>query len=96
MPPSDDKPGTVQIPADLTAADARRLVGDLRARLDGAAGPIRVELAGDDLSGEPSLSAVQLLISLRNTQAETAISLGDTAMAAIEAFGRPSTSGAST
>lgn len=95
MPRSDETSGTVEIPADLTAAEARTIADDLRARLGAGPGILSVELAGDgngDGNG-PSISAMQLLISLCNTQAGATIRLGETAMAALAAFAAPATQG---
>ena len=92
MPDSEHSPGIVQIPANLSAAEARGVVEDLRTRLKADAGSLTVDLINS--TDEVSISTVQLLASVSNTASESGIRLGETAKAALDAFGRPSQTGA--
>lgn len=77
----------LEIPADLSAAEARVLIDTIRTQLNGRRKSLPVELS--DTPNEPSISAIQILLSLQATSSKVAISLGERASAAISTFVKP-------
>lgn len=90
MPSKKKTSGPVQIPIDLTAADARTTVEDIKQRLEGSPKSLTADLSGR--KGDVSISALQLLISLSHTESETTIKFGKRAREAMTGFMQPTVS----
>lgn len=82
----------LEIPADLSAADARVLIDTIRAQLNSRRKNLPIELS--DAPKGPSISAMQILLSLQATSSKVAITLGARASAAIGNFVKPQVMGA--
>lgn len=82
----------LEIPADLSAAEARVVIDTIRTQLNSRRKNLPIDLS--DSPNKPSISAIQILLSLQATTSKVGISLGARARAALDDFVKPKTMGA--